>query len=63
MPKCQKIAFVTRKEAKRFMKNANHNDGMKLTTAYFCEDCLHWHLTSQPKQNSRDYTRRLNKQK
>lgn len=61
--KCAKKCFKTKQEAKNFRKIANTMKaiGGKLTTVYFCDICSQYHLTSMPKQMSRDYKRMLNK--
>ena len=65
MSKCQKVCYTDRKEAKKHVKEMNRSGKLErpLTNVYYCSDCLHWHVTSSPKISSRDYTRRLNKQK
>lgn len=62
-PKCSKQCYISRKEAKKSMKNINKTKHHGLTNSYFCEECQSWHLTSIGKQRSRDWTRHLKKQK
>lgn len=62
---CLKNCYDTRKEAKKRMKELNkaHHFEGKLNNIYYCEQCSSYHLTSMPKQKSRDWTRHLNKLK
>lgn len=62
---CLKKPYTTRSEAKKAMKllNKSHNLKNNLTNIYFCEKCSQYHLTTLPKQASRDFTRYLNKRK
>lgn len=64
-PRCGKICYPSRSEAKKAMRIINHNYKLdkKMTDAYYCEDCSAFHLTSLNKQRSRDYNRHLNKKK
>lgn len=64
-PKCFKKCFKTKQDAKNFRKifNTMKSIGGKLTTVYYCETCSRYHLTSMPKQSSRDYKRHLKKLK
>lgn len=61
--KCQKAWYLTRSDAKKALKRINKNyvTEKELTNVYKCE-CGYWHLTSLPKQVSRDITRHLNKE-
>ena len=63
--KCLKHRYPTKAIAKKYLKQINkqHTADRKLTNVYYCELCTGFHLTSQPKQASRDYTRYLNKKK
>lgn len=61
---CGKRGYSSRKDAKRAIKyfNTRFKDN-NLTDVYWCEECSYYHLTSMPKQQSRDYRRFLNKKK
>lgn len=61
---CNKMKFATKKQAKDYIKNSNRKFHKTIfTCAYYCEIHSCWHLTSMPKQRSRDLTRKLNKRK
>jgi hypothetical protein len=62
MATCSKKCFQTKKEAKRFLKEANKKKllAKELTNAYWCDGCMAFHVTSQDKESSREYTRKLN---
>jgi hypothetical protein len=62
MASCNKKCFATRKEAKKFLKEANKVKRLakELTNVYWCEGCNSFHVTSQDKERSREYTRKLN---
>lgn len=60
--KCMKTCYRSRKDAKRVMKYLNRTKHHEMTDAYYCEKCQAYHLTSMPKQKSRDFSRYLKKQ-
>lgn len=59
-PKCMKIVYRTRGEAKKALKELNKqgpNVTKKLTDVYYCEKCSCYHLTSMNKKKSRFFKR------
>lgn len=54
--KCHKRYFSSRRDAKRFMKiyNKSHKD-VVLTDVYQCSYCFGYHMTSIPKDISRNF--------
>jgi len=56
IPRCGKVCYKSRGDAKRFIKSRNkgHSD-YKLTTAYYCEGCASYHVTSKSKSTRKDY--------
>jgi hypothetical protein len=60
---CKKKCYVSKKEAKKALKAINKKKRFenKMTNSYFCIPCNAFHLTSMPKESSRNYTRHLNK--
>jgi hypothetical protein len=61
---CDKMKFGTRREAKEYIKKVNKiSKHLKFTCAYYCEYHACFHITSMPKQRSRDLKRHLNKRK
>lgn len=60
--RCGKIQFVTRADAKKFMKRENSRRNEILFRAvYFCDSCKAFHLTSMEKKRSRAITRHQRK--
>ena len=57
---CNKKSYKSRKIAKREMKRLNKNKALKkkLTNVYFCEEHNAYHLTSMPKKQSRNISRK-----
>lgn len=58
---CNKISFVTAKEARDFIKitsvnskrNSKNNRAKKVLRQYFCDECKNFHLTSASKTDDR----------
>jgi len=53
---CQKRKFISKKEAKKFMKvqNMTYRDEPLLTMVYECLDCQYWHVTHKDKTEARN---------
>jgi hypothetical protein len=60
---CHKFFYHTRKQAKKAMKKLQMLYHRDVRTVYYCDECSGFHLTSQEKENSRNYTRHLRKNK
>ena len=62
MSKCGKLCFETKAEAKSYIKKANKRkvQEIKLTNAYWCEECQSFHTTSASKRKNRRSNRFLN---
>jgi hypothetical protein len=56
--RCGKVCYTSRKEAKEIIKRVNHRGKFKVTNAYFCDQCDHWHVTSMEKDKSREIGRK-----
>jgi hypothetical protein len=57
---CQKCSYGTRKLAKQALRKISKQKGdgkPPPSSCYYCDDCNSWHLTSMPKQLSRDMQR------
>lgn len=52
---CIKKCYETRAIAKAAMKELNRKKDFKLTYAYYCDSCSHWHLTHQDKNRRSTY--------
>lgn len=64
--KCTKRCYRNRHDAKKYIKETNRAACLefKLTGSYYCDMCKAYHVTSMPKQKSRDFGRFLkNKEK
>lgn len=58
-----KARYVSKDEAKRAKKNINKSfSKAKITNIYWCDPCAAYHLTSMPKEKSRNITRHNNNQ-
>lgn len=58
---CHKIVYDTRKQAKITMKKLRMYSHLDVKAIYYCDQCSGYHLTSQSKVSSRNYTRHNNK--
>lgn len=59
-----KRVYFEKSKAKEAKRRINKTPGFDpITNIYWCDDCSGYHLTSMNKQQSRNLTRNLNKQK
>jgi hypothetical protein len=59
-----KRVYFERSDAKAAKRRINKDASLSpVTNIYWCDDCSGYHLTTMDKKESRDITRRINKQK